>query len=52
MRIFSEEINDRFRRKPVSSVFLLVFAVAAFGIIGEFSLGVIDGMMAELIDDV
>jgi len=26
--------------------------VAAFGVIGEFSVGVINGMMAELTDDV
>jgi hypothetical protein len=26
--------------------------VAAFGVIGEFSVGVVDGMMAELTDDV
>jgi len=52
MRIFSQELHDRFRRKPVSSVVLLVLAVAAFGAIGEFSVGVVDGMMAELTDDV
>jgi len=52
MRIFSEELTDRFRRKPLSSLVLLVFAVAAFGVIGEFSVGVINGMMAELTDDV
>lgn len=48
MQIFSRELTDRVRRKPISSLFLFVLAAAAFGVIGEFSVGFVNGFMEEI----
>ena len=50
MRIFSEELNAWVRHKPLSSIVLFVLAMAAFGVIGEFSVGFLDGFMEEITD--
>jgi hypothetical protein len=50
MQIFSDELRDRFRHKPISSTLLAILAVAAFAVIGEFSVGFVDGLIEGFTD--
>jgi len=50
MQIFGDELRDRFRHKPISSTLLAILAVAAFAVIGEFSVGFVDGLIEGFTD--
>jgi len=52
MQIFSDDLRDRFRRKPISSTLLAILAVAAFAVIGEFSVGFVNGMVEGFTDGI
>ncbi len=52
MQIFSNELHDRFRRKPISTILYVILLIAAAALIGEFVTGFMDGMAAGLSDGI
>ncbi len=52
MQIFSHQLHDRFRRKPLSTILYAVLLIAGAAVIGEFAIGFIDGMVAGFNDGI
>lgn len=50
MQTFSDEFRTHVRRKPISPLLIAVLAAAAFAVIGEFSVGFVDGVVEGLAD--